>query len=312
MKAIPFSMLPTPLLRKISPIFNRISSRLAKRIPHFETSLELAEIKFSPVEYLSMCMASAFFFIIFGSIIGIFIFSGGTEIVFNQLPTGMVTADAPPSETPLTIIGVVALIAIFMFIQQIMRPKLKAHERIKNIDRNLIPALQHLLVQLNSGAPVFEAITSVSAGNYGEVSNQFKIAIRHIHAGKGQIQALEKVAEENPSPYFRRAIWQITTGMKTGSDITKILKGTIKDLSEEQLIQIQRYGSQLNPLAMFYMLIAVILPALGITFIMVLSAFTNLSSALTKLIFWGLLVSVLFFQIMFLGVIKARRPNLLE
>ena len=62
---------------------------------------------------------------------------------------------------------------------------------------------------------------------------------------------------------------------------------------------------------MFYMMGAVILPALGITFLIVLSSFIELETLLIKLLFWGLLGAVVFFQIIFSGVIKSKRPSLL-
>ncbi len=93
--------------------------------------------------------------------------------------------------------------------------------------------------------------------------------------------------------------------------MSDVLAEVLHALGEEQVIQIQKYGSQLNPLAMFYMLVAIIAPSLGITFIIVLSSFVSPSETGTKLVFWGLYGFATFFQIMFLGVIKSRRPNLL-
>jgi len=133
-----------------------------------------------------------------------------------------------------------------------------------------------------------------------------------MNAGQPQISVLEEIAKNNPSLHFRRVIWQIINGMKTGSNMADVIKISIGNLSEEQLIQIQRYGSQLNPLAMFYMIVAVIIPALGTTLIMVMSSFMGLSVNATKLIFWGLLAVVFFFQLMFIGMLKSRRPNLLD
>jgi len=100
--------------------------------------------------------------------------------------------------------------------------------------------------------------------------------------------------------------------MKAGGDIANVIKDVIENLSEEQLIAIQKYGSQLNPLAMFYMLIAVIIPSLGITFIIILSSFVSLSEDITKTIFFALYGFVFFFQLMFIGTIKSRRPNLMS
>jgi len=100
--------------------------------------------------------------------------------------------------------------------------------------------------------------------------------------------------------------------METGSDTGVVIKEIIGALSEEQLIQVQRYGGQLNPLAMFYMLVTVIMPSLGMTFLILLSSFISPSLFITKLVFWSLYGIVFFFQVMFMGLIKTKRPTLLE
>jgi len=151
----------------------------------------------------------------------------------------------------------------------------------------------------------------VSTENYGEIAAEFRKAVRKINSGTSQIEVLEEMAANNPSLFFRRAIWQIANGMKSGAEITTIIQQAISALSQEQVIEIQRYGSQLNPLAMFYMIMVVILPSLGMTFLIMILSFLSASSFLTKLIFFILYGIVVFFQIMFLGIIKTKRPNLL-
>jgi len=122
---------------------------------------------------------------------------------------------------------------------------------------------------------------------------------------------VEEIGDKNPSIYFRRALWQISNGMRAGSDISIVIKDTIKSLNEEQLIQIQNYGNKLNPMIMFYMLSSVILPALAITFLTVITSLVNVSSQTAQLFFFMLFIFVMFIQVMFLGVIKSIRPSLL-
>jgi len=154
-------------------------------------------------------------------------------------------------------------------------------------------------------------LVSISESEYGELSEEFGKAVRQINAGGRQVEVLEELAEKNPSLLFRRVLWQIVNGMKAGSDMSGVLREVINSLSEQQMIQIQNYGSQLNPIAMFYMLAAVIVPSLSITFIIILSAFISISEFGTKTLFWGLYGTIFFIQIMFIGVIKSKRPNLL-
>lgn len=291
---IPFSLLPLDFLKKLSGIFLGLSEKIKDNFPSLNINIEQSEIKISALEYISMCItASIVFFIFINIIFSIFLFLIGIE---NALFFSILVS------IPIT---------LFIFIQQMLYPKLIAGRKIRNIEKNLLPALQNVLVQLNSGVPLFNVLVSISNEDYGEVSKQFAVAVKKINAGMHQVEVLDQIATHNPSLYFRRAIWQLVNGMKSGADIGIVIKQIIASLSEEQLIQIQKYGGQLNPLAMFYMLITVILPSLGITFLIVLSSFIATSEFATKLIFWGMYFFVFFFQIMFIGIIKTRRPTLL-
>ena len=159
---------------------------------------------------------------------------------------------------------------------------------------------------------MFETLVITSKQDFGELSKEIKIAVDEISGGVPQIDALERMALRNPSPYFRRALWQIINAMKEGSVINKVIENIILNLNKEQIVQIEKYGSQLSPIAMFYMMGAVILPALGIIFLVVLVSFIELDEIVVKGIFWGLLGAVLFIQFIFMGIIKSKRPSLLE
>jgi hypothetical protein len=106
-------------------------------------------------------------------------------------------------------------------------------------------------------------------------------------------------------------LWQISNGMRAGSDISIIIKESIKSLNEEQLIQIQSYGNKLNPMIMFYMLSSIIMPALAITFLTIISSLVNLAEPVAVTIFLVLFGVVMFIQIMFIGVVRSLRPTLI-
>jgi hypothetical protein len=99
--------------------------------------------------------------------------------------------------------------------------------------------------------------------------------------------------------------------MTAGSDMSIVIKEGINNLTKEQAIQIQNYGNKLNPIIMFYMLLAVIMPALGITFITIISSMLNIPGNTVNLVFIGIFMMVILLQISFLGIIKTRRPSLL-
>ncbi len=265
---------------------------MTKSYPNIDVYLNQAEAKMTSLEYVSLCLVSLTIF--------------GVIMFFLALFTLMFGAS-------LYIPFLIALtFTFFVFLQQMAYPKLAAMRRVKEIDKNLLPALQDMLVQLNSGIPLFNILVNVARGSYGAISIEFKNTIQEINAGRNQIDALEDIAVRNPSVLFRRTLWQLVNGMKEGADIASLIKEVMRAVGDEQLTQIQRYGGQLSPLALFYMLIAIIAPSLGVTFIIVLSSFVALSPVVTKTLFFGLLGFTILFQILFLGMIKTRRPALLE
>jgi len=168
-----------------------------------------------------------------------------------------------------------------------------------------------MLVQLSSGVPLFSILVNISTSSYGELSEEFKKIIRKINAGLPEVEVLDEVGEKSSSILFRRVLWQISNGMKAGSDIFIVIKNNIKSLTQEQLIQIQKYGNKLNPLIMFYMLITIILPALSITFLTIISSLVGLEESTSILMYIGLFIGVVLVQIMFLGVIRSARPSLI-
>ena len=145
-------------------------------------------------------------------------------------------------------------------------------------------------------------MVSISGGNYGYVSEEFKRVVKEVSSGISMEASLERVALENPSLDFRRSIWQLSNGMKAGSDIRSVINSIAESISTEQRISIRRYGAQLNPLTLVYMMLSVILPSLGITFLIVLSSFSGFS--VSERIFWIILVVLALFQFMFLGIIR--------
>ena len=125
------------------------------------------------------------------------------------------------------------------------------------------------------------------------------------------MEVLESVGEKNSSLFFRRALWQISNGMRAGGDISIVIEESIRSLNEEQLIQIQIYGNKLNPMIMFYMLVSIIIPALSITFLTIIASLVNLPSIAVTFMFIGLFVFDTIIQVMFLGLVKSIRPSLL-
>lgn len=293
-RTIPFSILPLNRLKNGSRIFFGLAQSLEKNIPSVTVGLKQARAEFGAREYLAMCIYAVLLFLAFTFFLFLFILGLAKAKHFF-----------------LVSLLVSFLLTFFVFVQQINYPTLLKSRRIKSLDGNLLHALRNILVQVSAGVPLFNVLMIIGNGNYGEVSREFSIAVKEISAGKPQADAIKDLTANNPSIYFRRAMWQLANGMKAGSDVSKVLEEIIRSTSEEQLVQINTYGSQLNPIAMFYMLLTIIVPSLSITFVIILSALLSLSEVTTKILFWGLYSFVFFTQIMFLGLIKTKRPTLM-
>lgn len=199
----------------------------------------------------------------------------------------------------------------FNAFSQLMYPRVFEAKRQKDIDRNLIYALDDMLVQLSAGVTLFEIINNVATSNYGELSVEFKKIVKRISAGEPESKVINDIGRKNSSPFFRRTLWQISNGLNSGSNMMMIVKDSVDTLNEEQMIQIQNYGNKLNPLIMMYMLISVIVPALSVSFMTVVISMMGVESMVAHALFVGLFVFVIVFQIMFLGMIRSKRPSLL-
>jgi pilus assembly protein TadC len=94
--------------------------------------------------------------------------------------------------------------------------------------------------------------------------------------------------------------------MTTGADIATSLNAVIEQIVREQRIELNEYGRKLNPLAMFYMIVAVILPSIGVTMFVILVSFLSIKLTFSTLLMIACLVG--FIQFLFYTVVKSSRP----
>lgn len=199
-------------------------------------------------------------------------------------------------------------VSFFVFFIQLMYPKVFLKRKVRSIEKNLPFALHHLLIHVRSGVTLFGAMVSISKSGYGPLSKEFQKVVAEVNTGKSEVAALETMARENPSLHLRRVLWHIVNALKAGADVGATIKEIVENMVMEQRSAIKKYGSELNPLALFYMMLVVIFPTMGIIFLMVLFSFIG-SSINIQLVLGGILAAVILAQIMFIGLIKAKRPG---
>ncbi|OYT54584.1 MAG: hypothetical protein B6U72_02160 [Candidatus Altiarchaeales archaeon ex4484_2] len=305
MPAAEIPYLKSEKIRAISKLFIGVGAVLSKVFSGIDLDLKksgvLEHYAINAREYLSVCafLSTALFFSV----------SGIMSLVFMTLEIEFDVLGEMSTYISGGIVGFA--FAFFLFFQMMYYPRSIINKRVANIDRNLLFVLRTILVQIRSGIPIFDSFVTIASGDYGEISKEFANVIEKVRTGKPVTDSLEELAIRNPSNYFRRALWQLVNSIKSGSDVADNLAVVIKALSKEQLIEIRKYQSTLNPLSMMYMMVAVIAPSLGITVMIVLSTFPGMDSIGTESSFWGLLALVIFMQVMFMFMIKTRRPNLM-
>ncbi len=289
---IPFNPLPTKVTLAMARHFMGLGERLTSFFPGMDVELRRAEIEYDRATYGAIMIVLSAFYFVFGAII--------TYIFAIRLS---------PGTTILPTIALGGVFALLVLIQLAFYPKILLKKKIRNVEQNLVFALRTLVVEVKSGVTLFDSINIVANGDNGQVSKEFKKAVEKIETGKFQNDALEEMGENNPSLYFRRVIWQLVNGLKAGSDISVIMVALVQDLSREKGNQVRKYGNSLKLLSLLYMMLGAIIPALGLTFLIILSTFPQIK--ITEGVFWGMLAFIGVGQFMFLGIIKSSRPTLM-
>lgn len=198
------------------------------------------------------------------------------------------------------------ILTIFGFFTVANYPKIHTKKISRELEKDLPYALRHMLIEVRSGISLYEAMVSVS-DDYGEASEEFERIVKDINGGKPQIEALEDSIVRNPSEQYRRAMWQMINALKSGTDISNTLETLVDSMVKQQKLEVKRYGKELNPYILVYLMIAVIMPSLGVTFLIVLSTFTGVG--LNQFTFYQILGGLILFQVFFLNFVSSKRPE---
>jgi flagellar protein FlaJ len=285
---VPLSLLPPGVLMNISKHADGIGEFISSLLPNLRLELMQSEADMPPRRYAAISLVSATVnFILIGVLVIAVGFLTGRNLVLLGVFAGL-------------LVGLASFVTILFY------PAVIARRRTRDLEANLIPALRQLLINIRSGVPLFQAMTSVSTG-YGPVSNEFAKMVEQMNAGVAQTDVLNEASKRNPSFRFRRVLWQISNALKVGSDVGRAIEEMIDELTRERIGEIQRYGQELNPWVMIYMVMAVVLPSLGITMIIIIMSFMNVLIPIT--IFPAVFLFLLVFQLFFISFVKSRRPQ---
>jgi pilus assembly protein TadC len=254
---------------------------LASSLPELKTTLRLARIPDTPEGYLrktatlALFLAFAITLIVFG---------------FTKSPFALVAFPF-----------VFAFGAIYFYNYASVIVKKQA----RFINQELVYATRYLIIQLESGIPLYATFDNL-ARSYEHVGKVFAEINEKMNLGTPLTDALNETIENCPSDDMRKILWQILNSLRVGSEVTPAIQNVLDQVVREQKIAVVEYGRKLNPMAMLYMMIAIIVPSLGTTMLVVMATFIGFKLGLSVLlVLAGLL---LFIQFMFLAMIRSSRP----
>lgn len=256
-------------------------------MPTLKHKLIQADIIDTPEEFIKKNLMSSLV-LSFG--LFIFVVGGGKELVDNSLLLGLM---------------IFPIFFLIMFNYLLKIPDVKIRKKETGINREIVFGTRFMMIEIDSGVPVYNAFINIS-NVYPVLGGYFKSIIDQINMGTSMEDAINETLEIVPSANLRKILWQILNSIKTGADVSDALSSVLEQIINDQKIEVEEYGRKLNPLAMFYMLIAVIMPSLGSTMLIIFSSFIGFKMSLPILLtIAGLLA---FMQFMFYALIKSSRP----
>lgn len=264
----------------------QIIKRIARKLPTLGIKLKQGGMNVTPEQFVKRTVMSAFYLTT-----GMLLITAGFFSRFEFF--GQILAVLTP------------LLFILLFVYFLRIPDVKARRIMTEINSEIVDAGRFMLVELQSGMSIYESIKTASK-NFPHVGKHFHKIIVSIQTGTSLDDALGEAISITPSQDLRRVLWQILNSLKTGSDVAQGLKEVIEQLSKEHLIEVRKYGRKLNPLTMFFMILAVIVPSLGVTMLVVLASLFSIKVDLLTLLIIAAFLG--FVQFMFLAVVKSSRP----
>lgn len=293
----PQPFVSTPLRPKTVPEHANLYAfyqSLASRFPDLKKRLFMAEMNISTTQFIQDTVAAAI------------VITATLELCLLIALSGM---SVDVFATAALLLAGIFVFGYISFTFMMMQPNLKIINRGKRIDQDLLFAGRHILIELRSGLTLFDAMLGVSQ-DYGEVSKEFNKIVEKITLGVPATAALHDVADNSPSQYFRRLILQISNSLMSGSDLAGSMESVLDQISREQVIQVKAYGQKLNPIVMFFMLFGVIIPSLGVAFMILLLSFVGAQfgqQGSTLLVAVFSIVAIV--QFIFLSMVESSRPS---
>jgi len=180
-------------------------------------------------------------------------------------------------------------------------------KRKKEIESDLIYSLRHLLLKLQCNDSLLNSLSS-TAMLPTLSSKYFAEVINNVNMGMPIDDAVDQALEYSPSDKFKTVMDEIKNSLKAGTNLKESLQITLKELTDDKIIEIKDYGKKLNPIAMFYMIIGTIIPSMGAAAFIVASSFVNVGEQFSTFLLIIIGVFLVIVQVFFYMLFSAVKP----
>jgi len=266
---------------------NAILHKIAKNIPGLYFKLKQARLNYKPEDFVKKTILSSVY-MGFGIFLLIFFTLSKTEV-----PMLFIILSFP-------------ICVVLMFFYMVKLPEMKVIKMSKEVNREIVFLIRFLVIEIKSGVPLYNAIENID-NNFKVINKYTNEIIQKVQMGTTLADAIQEGVNTVPSNNLRKLFWQMLNSLQTGADVSESMKALLEQVEREQQIAVKEYGRKLNPLAMFYMMLAVIIPSLGVTMLIVFATFIGIElNLLLMMIIAGFLG---FMQFMFYNIIKTQRPS---
>lgn len=262
-----------------------VIKQIARKFPKLKEQLRTAHIKIRPDIFVKKTLQLSGMFAVAIAVLGFFFFSVAGISILLILP-----------------IAIIAFAGFFMLF--INSPKQRIAKRKRELDREVLFAGRFLLVKVHAGRPLLNALME-GAQSFGVASKYFKELVDDINMGTPIEEALDNAVKYSPSDKFRRIIFQLHSAIKVGIDVSIPLESVLEEITHEQMADIQKYGKKLNSLALFYMLLAIVMPSLGMAMLVVIGGLLGLP--IDRNIFLITIFFLMIIQFIFIAIFKTTR-----
>ncbi|HII54102.1 hypothetical protein COT30_01050 [Candidatus Micrarchaeota archaeon CG08_land_8_20_14_0_20_49_17] len=279
-----------PATLAANPMFARVGKPFRHMFGNLQLALKKAEIDIHAEAYIGGAIVSALTWaLVFGIIMSFYFFFYKPDLVLAGAE--------------------LALLPFFLFfLLHIYYPSIIANKISEDVNQNLLFALRDMLIQVSAGVSLFESIKNISRSGYGEFSRILRQVITRVESGTDMLKALEDVAFCTNSEYLKKIIWQLVTTLYAGANLSVALNSIVHMLVDYNRNLIKSYTAELNFLILIYLLVAAVVPTIGMTVMIVFSVFGALE--VNEMMFLGIVGFSFVVQMMLAGYMLIKRPHL--